>query len=123
MEHTSRYYETVATWLTDADIFVCAVNPILIRNFGDDFFRSPKTNKVDAKKIARYTLDHRTNLRQYGNMDKTRNQLKTMIRQFSFYMNQETAMKNNLIALLDQTYRGPMHSLSVLHAAMAARNG
>ncbi len=39
-------------------------------------------------------------------MDKTHNQLKTMNRQFSFYMAQKTAMKNNLISLLDQTYPG-----------------
>ena len=39
-------------------------------------------------------------------MDKTRNQLKTMNRQFGFYMAQKTAMKNNLIALIDQTYPG-----------------
>lgn len=104
MEHTGRYYEPVATWLSDADIFVSAVNPILIRNFGDDSLRSPKTDKADSKKIARYTLDRWTNLKQYGGMDKTRNQLKTMNRQFGFYMDQKTAMKNNLIALLDQTY-------------------
>ena len=39
-------------------------------------------------------------------MDETRNQLKTMNRQFSFYTDQKTAMKNNLIALLDQTFPG-----------------
>lgn len=39
-------------------------------------------------------------------MDDTRNQLKTMNRQFSFYTVQKTAMKNNLIALLDQTFPG-----------------
>ena len=106
MEHTGRYYEPVATWLTDAGIFVSAVNPILIRDFGDDSLRTPKTDKADSKKIARYTLDRWANLKQYGSMDKTRNQLKTMNRQFGFYMAQKTAMKNNLIALLDQTYPG-----------------
>ena len=39
-------------------------------------------------------------------MDELRNQLKTMNRQFGFYMDQKTAMKNNLIALLDQTFPG-----------------
>lgn len=39
-------------------------------------------------------------------MDETRNQLKTMNRQFGFYMDQKTSMKNNLIALLDQTFPG-----------------
>ena len=106
MEHTGRYYEPVATWLSDADIFVSAVNPILIKNFGDDSLRAPKTDKADSKKIARYALDRWTKLKQYGTMDKTRNQLKTMNRQFGFYMDQKTAMKNNLIALLDQTYPG-----------------
>ncbi len=106
MEHTGRYYELVATWLSDADIFVSAVNPILIREFGDDSLRAPKTDKADSKKIARYTLDRWAKLKQYGGMDKTRNQLKTMNRQFGFYMAQKTAMKNNLIALLDQTYPG-----------------
>lgn len=106
MEHTGRYYEPVATWLSDAGIFVSAVNPILIKEFGDDSLRSPKTDKADSKKIARYTLDRWANLKQYGSMDKTRSQLKTMNRQFGFYMSQKTAMKNNLIALLDQTYPG-----------------
>ena len=106
MEHTGRYYEPVATWLSNAGIFVSAVNPMLIRDFGDDSLRTPKTDKADSKKIARYTLDRWAKLPQYGNMDKTRNQLKTMNRQFGFYMTQKTAMKNNLIALLDQTYPG-----------------
>jgi transposase len=106
MEHTGRYFEPVATWLSGAGIFVSAVNPVLIRDFGDDSLRTPKTDKADSKKIARYTLDRWTKLRQYGNMDKIRIQLKTMNRQFGFYMNQKTAMKNNLIALIDQTYPG-----------------
>jgi transposase len=106
MEHTERYYEPVATWLSDAGIFVSAVNPILIKGFGDYSLRTPKTDKADSKKIARYTLDRWAKLKQYGSMDKTRNQLKTMNRQFGFYMAQKTAMKNNLIALLDQTYPG-----------------
>lgn len=106
MEHTGRYYEPVATWLSDAGIFVSAVNPILIREFGNDSIRAPKTDKADAKKIARFTLDRWANLRQYSRMDEIRNQLKTMNRQFGFYMEQKTAMKNNLIALLDQTFPG-----------------
>ena len=106
LEHTGRYYEPVATRLSDAGIFVSAVNPILIKNFGDDSLRTPKTDKADSKKIARYALDRWANLKQYGCMDNTRSQLKTMNRQFGFYMNQKTAMKNNLIALLDQTYPG-----------------
>ena len=75
MGYTGRYYEPVATWLSEAGIFVSAVNPMLIRHFGDDSLRTPKTDKADAKKIARYTLDRWNKLRQYGYMDETRNQL------------------------------------------------
>ena len=106
MEHTGRYYEAVASWLSAAGIFVSAVNPWLIKDFGNDSIRAPKTDKADAKKIARFTLDRWANLRQYSRMDEMRNQLKTMNRQFGFYMDQKTAMKNNLIALLDQSFPG-----------------
>lgn len=57
-------------------------------------------------KIARYGLDNWHELRQYTSMDKTRTQLKTMNRQFDFYMKQKIAFKNNLIALVDQIYPG-----------------
>ncbi len=106
MEHTGRYYEPVASWLSSAGIFVSAVNPCLIKAFGDESLRAPKTDKADAKKIARFALDRWTKLRQYSRMDEIRNQLKTMNRQFDFFMDQKTAMKNNLIALLDQTFPG-----------------
>jgi transposase len=85
MEHTGRYYEPMAHWLSSANIFVSAINPSLIKDFGDDSLRSPKTDKADAAKIARYTLDRWVKLKQYGRMDEIRNQLKTMNRQFGFY--------------------------------------
>ena len=106
MEHTGRYYEPMASWLSEAGLFVSAVNPWLIRNFGNESLRTPKTDKADAKKIARFTLDRWAKLPQYCRVDELRNQLKTMNRQFGFYMEQKTAMKNNLIALLDMTYPG-----------------
>jgi transposase len=106
MEHTGRYYEPVASWLSAAGIFVSAVNPWLIKDFGNESIRTPKTDKADAKKIARFALDRWAKLPQYSRMDELRNQLKTMNRQFGFYMDQKTAMKNNLIALLDQTFPG-----------------
>ena len=39
-------------------------------------------------------------------MDELCNQIKTMNRQFGFYMKHKTAMKNKLIGILDQTYPG-----------------
>lgn len=106
MEHTGRYYEVLAHKLSDANLFVSTVNPKLIKDFDNDSLRKVKSDKADAVKIARYTLDKWQNLKQYSVMDELRNQLKTMNRQFGFYMKHKTAMKNNLIGILDQTYPG-----------------
>ena len=106
MECTGRYYEPVASRLSGAGIFVSAVNPLLISMFGDESLHAVKTDKADSSKIARFALARWSKLPQYGLMDETRNQLKTMNRQFGFYTDRKTAMKNNLIALLDQTYPG-----------------
>ena len=95
----------------------------LIKDFGDDYLHTPKKDNVNSKKIARYTLDHWAKLKQYGSIDKKHNQLKTMNRQFGFYMGQKTTMKSNLIALLDQTIQVQMTSLTALPATTAAKNG
>ena len=42
------------------------VNPHLIKNFGNNSLRMVKSDPADARKIARYTLDNWTELRQYS---------------------------------------------------------
>lgn len=106
MEHTGRYYEPMVQQLANAGFFVSAVNPKLIKDYGTNSLRKVKTDKADALKIARYTLDNWQDLCQYTSMDTLRNQLKTLNRQFAFYSKHKTAIKNNLIALLDMTYPG-----------------
>lgn len=107
MEHTGRYYEQIAQYLHDAGIYVSAVNPKLIKDYGGgNSLRHVKTDKADAKKIAKYALDRWAELREYTPMDTIRYQLKTLNRQCGLYSKTKTMMKNNLIALLDQTYPG-----------------
>jgi len=106
MEHTGRYYEPVAQFLHDAGLYVSAVNPKLIKDYGNNSLRKVKTDKADSKKIAKYGLDNWGELRQYASMDTIRYQLKTLNRQHTLYTKMKTAMKNNLIDLLDQTYPG-----------------
>lgn len=106
MEHTGRYYEPVAQFLQDAGLYVSAVNPKLIKDYGNNSLRKVKTDKADSRKIAKYGLDNWVELRQYASMDKIRYQLKTLNRQCNLYTKTKTMMKNNLIALLDQTYPG-----------------
>ena len=106
MEHTGRYYEPVAQFLHNEGIFVSAVNPKLIKDYGGNTLRKVKTDTADSRKIARYGLDNWAELRQHTPMDTIRYQLKTLNRQQGLYSKTKTMMKNNLIALLDQTYPG-----------------
>lgn len=106
LECTGQYHRPIVEALHGAGIFVSAVNPHLIRNFGNNTIRKVKTDPADARKIARYTLDNWDRLREYSVMDTTREQLKAMNTQFDFFMKQKTAAKCNLISLLDQTYPG-----------------
>ena len=106
MECTGRYHEPILHALSDAGIFVSAVNPHLIKNFGNNTIRKVKSDPADSKKIARYTLDNWAELREYSGMDTIRAQLKTLNAQMAFFTKQKAAAKTNLISLLDMTYPG-----------------
>ena len=106
MEHTGRYYESIAKSLHEAGLFVSAVNPLLIKNYGGNSLRKVKTDKADAVKIAKYGLDNWAELRDYTPMDETRYNLKTMHRQFQLASKMRTALSNNLIALQEQSFPG-----------------
>ena len=106
LEHTGRYYEPVAQMLHDAGIFVSAVNPLLIKEYGNNSLRKVKTDKADSLKIARYGLDNWIELREHTPMETIRYQLKSMNRQYGLYSKNKVAFKNNLITMLDQTYPG-----------------
>ena len=94
LEHTGRYYEPVAKALHEAGLYVSAVNPLLIKEYGANSLRKVKTDKADAVKIARYALDNWTDLRDYTPMDTVRYDLKTLNRQFQLASKQRTACSN-----------------------------
>ena len=106
MEHTGRYYEPVAQVIHEQGLSVSAVNPLLIREYGGNSLRRVKTDKADARKIARYALDNWAELREYTPMDTIRYELKTLNRQFHLASKNRTACSNNLISLLDQSFPG-----------------
>ena len=106
MEHTGRYYEGIAKVLHEAGLFVSTVNPLLIKEYGNNSLRKVKTDKADAMKIARYALDNWAELRDYTPMDTIRYDLKTLNRQFQLASKQKTATANNLIALQEQSFPG-----------------
>ncbi len=106
MECTGRYYEPVAKALHEMGLWVCAVNPLLIKEYGGNSLRRVKTDKADARKIAKFTLDNWAELREYIPMDTIRYQLKMLHRQFQLADKSRTAFVNNLSALLEPTFPG-----------------
>ena len=106
MECTGHYHEPILRTLSDAGVFVTAVNPHLIKNFGNNSIRKVKSDPADSKKIARYALDNWADLQEYTSMDTTRAQLKTLNAQLDFFTKQKASAKTNLISLLDMTYPG-----------------
>ncbi len=106
MEYTGHYYEPVARTLHEAGIFVSVTNAILVHDYGTNSLRKVKTDKKDAIKLATMALDRWTELREYIPTDETRQNLKLCNRQYNQYNKLKVMMKNNLIALLDQSFPG-----------------
>ena len=106
LEYTGRYYQPIARYLHNEGIFVSAVHAKLIHDYGNNTIRKVKTDKADAVKIANYALDRWMSLKRYTPEDDTRLLLKTCNRQYNQYMKLKVALKNCLIAILDQTFPG-----------------
>lgn len=104
MEYTGKYYQPIAQHLHEAGIFVCVVNAILVHDYGENSIRRVKTDKKDAVKLANYGLDRWLKLAEYTPEENVRHLLKTLNRQYNQYIKIKVMMKNNLIALLDQTF-------------------
>ena len=104
--HTGNELKELADYLKSLDGETRVIMEHTGRYYGNNSLRKVKTDKADSKKIAKYGLDNWGELRQYASMDMIRYQLKTLNRQHALYSKMKTAMKNNLIALLDQTYPG-----------------
>ena len=104
MEHTGRYYEPVAQFLCDEGIFVSAVNPKLIKDYGNNSLRKVKTDAADSRKIARYGLDNWVECANTTPMDTIRYQLKTLNGTGTVLQNQ--AMIKTISRFFYQTYPG-----------------
>ena len=123
MEHTGRYYESIEKVLHNKGLFVSAVNPLLIKQYGNNSLRNVKTDKADSMKIARYALDNWAELRDYTPMDTIRYDLKTLHRQFNLSSKQKTAANNNLVSLTEQVFPESGKSLKALFARTVRKSG
>ena len=106
MEYTGNYHAPIARALSDAGIYVSAVNAMLVHDYGNNSLRRAKTDKKDALKLASYALVHWLSLPKYAPEEDTRLLLKNCYRQYEQYSKLRTMLKNNLISLLDQVFPG-----------------
>jgi transposase len=104
MEHTGVYYQAVAETLLAAGIPVSVVNPVLIKQYGNNTLRTVSTDRTASLKIARYALDNREELRDYSKLDELRDSLKSVARQFNFEDKTLSAHTNRLYALLERSF-------------------
>ena len=59
MEHTGRYYESIAMFLDSSGLFVSVLNPMLLHRYQENpSLHHVKTDKADAVKIAKFGLDN-----------------------------------------------------------------
>ena len=106
MEHTGVYWRPIALTLKNAGFFVSVVNAMLIHRFSDNSLRKVKTDRADAMKIANYALTYWQGLRDYSDTDEIRQLLKAQTRLYAKTLSTSKALRNSLIALLDQTFPG-----------------
>lgn len=93
METTGRYHEPVAQKLHEHGIFVCVLNPLVIRGYcSGGTVRKVKNDQKDSIKIAKFALDHWAELREYTPIDTIRQQLKIFSRQYNLYMKNSVAL-------------------------------
>lgn len=58
MEATGHYHLPILKKLHDSDLFVCVMNPYLMKKYGDNEIRRGKTDKKDAMRMAYYALEN-----------------------------------------------------------------
>lgn len=104
MEATGNYHKPIANFLCEQGLSVSVVNPKLIRDFGDNTLRKPKTDKKDAIKICRYALTYRVQLPNYSPENDERSALKILNRQYSLAEKALTMHKNLLISYLELVF-------------------
>lgn len=108
MEYTGNYYLPIALFLRNNGLFVSVVNPILVKDYSTKSLtvRKVKTDKKDSVKLASFALDRWNDLSSFSAQSEARLLLKSYNRQYNQYIKLKVMLKNNLIAILDQTFPG-----------------
>lgn len=106
LEATGIYHFPVVTFLQQHDIFVCVVNPLIMKKYGDITLRQGKTDRMDSVRIATYGIDNWYHLTNFLPEDETYAELRLLGRQYLHYTSLKIKAKVNQTNLLDKTMPG-----------------
>lgn len=108
MEATGAYHLPMLTFFKEKGYFVAVINPLEMKQFlrEQQGLRKVKTDKSDAKHIARYGQRNWYWLRDYKMSDDKYSELRLLGRQYRHYMKQRVDSLLSLTHLLDGTMPG-----------------
>ncbi len=112
MEATGHYHYPVLKKFLEANLFVCLINPYLMKKYGDNEIRKGKTDKKDAMRIAMYALEKSYTLTPYTIIDQKYADLKFLSRQYNQCVSMKIKARVQLCNLLDEIMPGIQNILT-----------
>lgn len=106
MEATGHYHLPILKQLLAANLFVCVMNPYLMKKYGDNEIRKGKTDKKDAMRMAVYALEKSYALTPYSIVDQRYADLKFLSRQYNQRIATKVKCNVYLLNLLDEVMPG-----------------
>lgn len=103
MEATGGYHFPILTYFIEEDLYVCVINPLVMKKYASTVLRKGKTDKLDAIKIANYGIDNWYHLEKYKVNEEKYEQLRLLGRQYAHYMKLKIDSKLALTNILDRT--------------------
>ncbi len=103
MESTGSYHVNLVSFLRLKGFPVVVVNPLLISNFTKLSLRKTKTDKKDARTIARFILAHKDSLSRFS-VSQGNTHLKDIARERESILKFIAAAKNDIRRMLKSTF-------------------
>lgn len=103
---TGIYHLPVLTYLQERGIFVAVINPYLMKVYRNGDLRKAKTDKIDAKIIANYGIEHWFTMKEFQASEDIYSELKLLGQQYRHYMKLHIMSLHELTHLLDYTMPG-----------------
>ena len=106
MATTGIYHLPVLTYLQERGIFVAVINPYLMKVYRNGDLRKAKTDKIDARIITNYGIEHWFTMKEFQASEDIYSELKLLSQQYRHYMKLHIMSLHELTHLLDYTMPG-----------------